>query len=67
MALADQQIARWQKALSDFGYPYDLVSGSSADEALAAAKLVGRQHGFVPVVIAFLDAFVASRLTAAVA
>jgi hypothetical protein len=52
MALADQQIARWQKALSDFGYPYDLVSGSSADEALAAAKLVGRQHGFVPVVIA---------------
>jgi hypothetical protein len=46
---ADQQIARWQKALSDFGYPYDLVSGSNADEALAAAKIVGRQNGFVPV------------------
>jgi len=48
---ADQQIARWQKALSDFGYPYDLVSGAKADEALAAAKIVGRQSGFVPVVI----------------
>jgi len=47
----DQQIARWQKALSDFGYPYDLVSGSNADEALAAAKIVGHQKGFVPVVI----------------
>jgi uncharacterized protein DUF4253 len=49
---ADQQIARWQKALSDFGYPYDLVSGSKADEALAAAKILGRQNGFVPVVVA---------------
>ena len=48
---ADQQIARWQKALSDFGYPYELVSGSKADEALSAAKIVGRHNGFVPVVI----------------
>lgn len=48
---ADQQITRWQKALSDFGYPYDLVSGSNSEEALSAAKIVGRQNGFVPVVI----------------
>jgi hypothetical protein len=48
---ADQKIARWQKALSDFGYPYDLVSGAKADEALATAKIAGRQNGFVPVVI----------------
>jgi hypothetical protein len=50
-AVTDQQIARWQKALSDFGYPYDLVSGSTVDEALASAKDVGRQNGFVPLVL----------------
>jgi hypothetical protein len=49
---ADQQITRWQKALSDFGFPYDLVSGANAHEALASGKILGRQNGFVPVVIA---------------
>lgn len=47
----DQQIIRWQKALSDFGYPYDLVSGSIADEAFASAKELGRQNGFVPLIL----------------
>jgi hypothetical protein len=47
----DPEIARWRKALSDFGYPYDLVSGSSAHEAFASAKLVGRENGFVPIVV----------------
>jgi hypothetical protein len=47
----DQQIARWQKALSDFGYPYDLVSGSTVDESFALAKSAGDRGGFVPVVL----------------
>jgi len=31
--------------------PCDVVSGSKPDEALAAAKIVGLQSGFVPVVV----------------
>ncbi|MCA6110673.1 DUF4253 domain-containing protein [Bradyrhizobium cenepequi] len=46
-AAADQEITRWQKALSDLGYPYDLVSGSTVDEAFAAAKELGGQNGFI--------------------
>jgi hypothetical protein len=47
----DQQVSRWQKALSDFGYPYDLVSGSTVAEDFALAKSEGNRSGFVPVVI----------------
>jgi hypothetical protein len=47
----DEQVARWRKALADFGYPHDLVSGAMADEALAAAKEAGRSDGFVPVIL----------------
>lgn len=47
----DQQIARWQKALSDFGYPYDLVSGSAVEDAFSLAKSAGDRDGFVPVVL----------------
>src|SRR5437899_1642098 len=47
----DQQVARWQKALSDFGYPYDLVSGSTVDEAFALSRSAGDRGGFVPVVL----------------
>ena len=48
--VTDQQIIRWQKALY-FGYPYDLVSGSMVDEAFASAKELGRQNGFMPLVL----------------
>jgi len=47
----DQQVARWQKALSDFGYPYDLVSGATVDEAFALSRSAGDRGGFVPVVL----------------
>src|SRR5262249_43022228 len=40
-----------QKTLSDFGYPFDLISAASADDALASARTVGRDNGFVPVII----------------
>jgi Domain of unknown function (DUF4253) len=45
------EIARWTKALSDFGYPYDLVSAARAEDALASAQTAGRQAGFVPVIL----------------
>jgi hypothetical protein len=44
-------IARWKKALSDFGYPFDLISAASADDALSSTRTVGRHNGFVPVII----------------
>lgn len=50
-AALDQKIARWQKALSDFGYPYDLVSGLTVDDTFASAKELGRQNGFIPLVL----------------
>jgi hypothetical protein len=40
-----------QKALSDFGYPYDLISAASAEDVLASAQTAGRQTGFVPVIL----------------
>lgn len=49
--VTDPQIIRWHKALSDFGYPYDLVNGLQADEALASAKELGREKGFIPLVL----------------
>ena len=45
------EIARWQKALSDFGYPYDLISGAGAAGAFASAQAVGGRDNFVPVII----------------
>jgi hypothetical protein len=50
-AAGNEEATRWRKALCDFGYPYDLVSGSVIDEAFAAARELGRQNGFVPVVL----------------
>ena len=47
----DQRVARWQKALSDFGYPYDVVSGSTVEDAFSLAKSAGDRDGFVPVVL----------------
>jgi Domain of unknown function (DUF4253) len=47
----DQQLTRWRKALSDFGYPYDVVSGSTVSEAFASAKSAADEGGFVPVVL----------------
>lgn len=46
-----EEIVRWKKALSDFGYPYDLVSAADAEAALAAAQIAGRHAGFVPVIL----------------
>jgi hypothetical protein len=51
VAPPDPQITRWQKALSDFGFPYVLVSGAMVDEAFATAKEIGRRDGFVPLVV----------------
>ena len=42
---------RWPKALSDFGYPYNLVAGESAVEAFKAEQQLGRQQGFTPIIL----------------
>src|SRR5262249_45687697 len=47
----DEQIARWKKALSDFGYPFDLISAATAEDALASAQNAGKANGFVPVIL----------------
>lgn len=50
-AAEEPEIARWKKALSDFGYPYDLISAASAEDALASERTAGTQAGFVPVIL----------------
>jgi hypothetical protein len=42
---------RWRKALSDFGYPYDLVAGGSAEPAFQAEQRLGQQQGFTPIIL----------------
>src|SRR5215204_4204881 len=42
---------RWHKALSDFGYPYDLVAGGSAEQAFKAEQRLGLEQGFTPIIL----------------
>lgn len=43
--------ARWEKALSDFGYPYQIVSGDKAEAVFEAEKQFGAEEGFSPIII----------------
>jgi uncharacterized protein DUF4253 len=42
---------RWQKALADFGFPHQLVSGDKAEEVFKTEQELGRQQGFTPVIL----------------
>lgn len=43
--------ARWEKALSDFGYPYQTVPGDKAEAVFKAEQLLGAEQGFSPILI----------------
>lgn len=43
--------ARWEKALSDFGYPYQIVPGDKAEAAFKAEQQLGAEQGFSPILI----------------
>jgi hypothetical protein len=42
---ANDMLTRWQRALSNFGFPYDLVSSDKAEEMLAIELILGAQQG----------------------
>jgi hypothetical protein len=49
---ARTEAGRWQKALSDFGYPYQLVSAGTIEATFRAEQELATQEGFSPIIIA---------------
>jgi hypothetical protein len=44
-------VTRWQKALSDFGYPHSIVSPEQVHGAFSAETELGARQGFTPVIL----------------
>ena len=46
-----QKIERWRHAVSDYGYPFEIVPGYEAMAALEAAQLTSAKRAVTPIIV----------------